>query len=75
MFYVIAGYRWDGLADIIVDLDLRTGPGTAFPVARRPPAGMRVEPIARDGRWLGVGVLNAQGQPSQTGGFREHDLS
>jgi N-acetylmuramoyl-L-alanine amidase len=36
---------------------------------------MRVEPIERDGRWLGVSVLNAQGQPSQTGGFREHDLS
>jgi N-acetylmuramoyl-L-alanine amidase len=76
---VFGGRADDGGTSLRVDvaegLNLRTGPGTTFPVARLLPAGTLVEPIERDGRWLGVSVLNAQGQPSQTGWVHEHYLS
>lgn len=61
--------------DVAEGLNLRTGPGTTFPVVRLLPAGTQVEPIERDGRWLSVSVLNAQGQPSQTGWVHDHYLS
>ena len=76
---VFGGRADDGGISLRVDvaegLNLRMGPGTTFPVVRLLPAGTVVEPIERDGRWLSVSVLNAQGQPSQTGWVHDHYLS
>lgn len=76
---IFGGRADDGGTSLTVDvaegLNLRTGPGTTFPVIELLPAGTLVEPIERDGKWLGVSVLNAQGEPSQTGWIHEHYVS
>lgn len=55
-------------------LNLRSGPGVGSASLRLLPNGTEVEPIERDGHWLSVSVLDAQGLPVQTGWVHERYL-
>lgn len=48
-------------------LNLRTGPGTGFSIVELLPAGTRVRPTERDGRWLAVAVLDGEGRARRSG--------
>lgn len=48
-------------------VNLRAGPGTQFAVSALLPKGTRVEPLAADGAWIEVTVLDAAGAPDATG--------
>ena len=48
-------------------LNLRKGPGASFEVIRLLPKGMRVRPLGQEGKWYEVSVLDADGEPVDTG--------
>ncbi len=48
-------------------LNLRRGPGTAFDTIRLLPQGTVVRPLEQNGLWLSVSVLDAAGEPVDTG--------
>lgn len=48
-------------------LNLRKGPGTEFDVVELLPLGTVLDPLQREGLWLSVSVIKADGQPRATG--------
>lgn len=48
-------------------LNLRSGPGTQFEVLELLPSGTVVEPIERNGLWVSISVIGANGAPRRTG--------
>ncbi|MDK9696836.1 MAG: N-acetylmuramoyl-L-alanine amidase [Siculibacillus sp.] len=74
-----AARREDGDPALVVTpadgLNLRSGPGTGWSVVELLTLGTRVIPHERDGRWLSVGVLGADGAPRRTGWVHEAYLA
>lgn len=48
-------------------LNLRSGPGTEFPVIELLAVGTEVEPIEQQGKWLSASVIGSTGAPRLTG--------